>query len=377
MSRSHRRFSRPMIVLLIALMAVSAIFVLHKLNRSTASTAQPQANLPSSVPLAQPPAPLPLAPSPIETRTPTTNPSQFQVTPASQTIQPDQGAVSQTQMPPATNQWANLLDHGSAGAAPPLTLGRGPLLDGQTLLNAGRLLDARKTLNDALQAGKLTPADTQSAMQMIARINQTVIFSPQHFADDPFGGVYTVRPGDRLARIAMQYSTTWQLLALINNITPRTLRAGATIKVVRGPFFAVVHKKTYTMDLYMGALPGSADSMYVKSVEVGLGRDDSTPTGVWSVGPNAKLLHPTYYPPEGGPPIEADDPKNPLGGYWMALTGISGDAVGKTSYGVHGTNDQNSIGQQDSLGCIRVGANDIPLVFDLMVEGKSQVMVVE
>jgi hypothetical protein len=244
-------------------------------------------------------------------------------------------------------------------------------------MDAGKLLDARKILNDALQSNQLSPADSQSARAMMAKINQTVVFSPQHFPDDQWGGVYTVRPGDRLGKIAVAYSTTWQLLSRINNLDPRSLRAGATIKIVRGPFFAVVNKKAYTMDLYLGALPGDRASMYVKTVQVGLGRDDSTPTGTWAIANGAKLRHPTYYPPEGGAPIEADDPKNPLGGYWIALTGASGAAVGKTSYGIHGTIDPDSIGKQASMGCIRLGADDIALVFDLMVEGKSVVVVTD
>ena len=70
-----------------------------------------------------------------------------------------------------------------------------------------------------------------------------------------------------------------------------------------------------------------------------------------------------------------DDPKNPLGGYWIGLTGTEGQAVGKMSYGIHGTIDQDSIGKQSSMGCIRLRASDIAMVFDMMVEGKSMVVV--
>jgi len=373
MSRSHRRFSRPMIVLLGGLLAIGTLFVLHKTNRTTASITP--INPPAIIPLDQPAPPQPLvspptpppAPAIIETQTPqapTTNPS------------PLVADVAHTQTP-QDDHWANLLNHGTPDAAPPLVTGKGPLIDGQTLMDAGRLLDARKILNDALQSGQLTASDTQSAKSMMAKINDTVIFSPQRFIGDPWGGVYVVRPGDRLGKIAMEYSTTWQLLSRINGLDPKALRAGATIKIVRGPFFAVVNKKAFTMDIYIGALPGDKASMYVKTVEVGLGRDDSTPTGTWAIASGAKLRHPTYYPPEGGAPIEADDPKNPLGGYWIALTGTGGAAVGKTSYGIHGTIDPDSIGKQASMGCIRMGADDISLVFDLMVEGKSTVLVTD
>ena len=129
------------------------------------------------------------------------------------------------------------------------------------------------------------------------------------------------------------------------------------------------------MDMYLGGLPGSKGSMYVTSFKVGLGRDDSTPTGLWAIESHAKLRHPTYYPPEGGPPIDADDPKNPLGGFWIGLTGLEGQAVGKASYGIHGTIDPDSIGRQSSMGCIRLGAHDIAQVFSMLAEGKSMVRV--
>jgi lipoprotein-anchoring transpeptidase ErfK/SrfK len=75
--------------------------------------------------------------------------------------------------------------------------------------------------------------------------------------------------------------------------------------------------------------------------------------------------------------IEADDPANPLGEFWIGLTGIDGHAVGKESYGIHGTIEPDSIGKQASMGCIRMGADDITMVFELLVEGKSTVIVRE
>ena len=126
-----------------------------------------------------------------------------------------------------------------------------------------------------------------------------------------------------------------------------------------------------------GGLPGEKSCMFVTSYPVGLGQDDSTPIGTWMIEPHRKLKHPTYYSPRGEGVIAADDPKNPLGGYWIGLTGTEGQAVGKMSYGIHGTIDPNSIGKQSSMGCIRLRADDIAVVYDMMVEGKSTVVVKE
>ena len=165
------------------------------------------------------------------------------------------------------------------------------------------------------------------------------------------------------------------MLSRINGIDPRRLRSGSTIKIVEGPFFAVVSKKKFEMDLYLGGLPGEKSAMFITAYPVGLGRDDSTPVGTWMIEPHRKLKHPTYYSPRGQGVIQSDDPQNPLGGFWIGLTGTEGQAVGKMSYGIHGTIDQTSIGKQSSMGCIRLGATDIPVVYDMMVEGKSMVLV--
>ena len=48
---------------------------------------------------------------------------------------------------------------------------------------------------------------------------------------------------------------------------------------------------------------------------------------------------------------------------------------GKSSYGIHGTMNWNSIGKMESMGCIRLKADDISWVFDILVDGKSKVLV--
>jgi lipoprotein-anchoring transpeptidase ErfK/SrfK len=261
---------------------------------------------------------------------------------------------------------------------PPTTSPSSPsslLAGAKAKIDAGNLLSTRTQLNDTLQSGQLNLSDESAIKAMISQINQTVVFGREHFPDDPWGGTYSVQSGDSLAKIAAAHDTTWELLSRINGIDPKHLRAGATIKVVEGPFFGVVDKHKFTLDLYLGGLPGERSSMYVTTFSVGLGRDQSTPVGTWMIEPHHKLKHPTYYSPRGEGVIAADDPKNPLGGYWIGLTGTEGQALGKLSYGIHGTIDPASIGKQSSMGCIRLRSEDIALVYDLMVEGKSMVVV--
>ena len=43
--------------------------------------------------------------------------------------------------------------------------------------------------------------------------------------------------------------------------------------------------------------------------------------------------------------------------------------------GIHGTIDPNSIGKQESLGCIRMRNEDVAIVFEMLVDSKSTVTV--
>ena len=246
----------------------------------------------------------------------------------------------------------------------------------RTKIAAGDLTQAREVLNNALMVGMLSDTEATEAKTMITDMNKTLIFSSRRLPVDPWIISHEVEPGEVLAKIGSMNGVTASFLQQINGIADaRKMRAGYTIKIVKGPFYAVVTKHAFIMDLYLGA-PGGPGSMYVTTYRVGLGTDDSTPTGKWMVEPGKKLPHPTYYPPTGqGPVIEAEDPRNPLGKYWIGLKGIDGPSVGRSSYGIHGTIEPGSIGKQASLGCIRLQSQDVAQVFGLLVEGKSTVVV--
>lgn len=246
----------------------------------------------------------------------------------------------------------------------------------QRLMESGELLAARELLNPAVVSGTL-PADQQrSAMQLQAQLNHTLVFSSRRFPGDPWIDSYVVKPGDMLQKICPPYNMTARFVLRINGIPDaRRLRSNSTIKLVKGPFHAIVTKSAFTMDLYLGG-PGGPGSLYVCTFPVGLGQDDSTPTGKWMVENGKKLLKPKYYDPRGGGvTIEAGDPSNPLGDYWIGLAGTDGEAVGRLSYGIHGTIEPDSIGKMSSMGCIRMRNEDVAVVYEMLIEGKSIVIV--
>jgi hypothetical protein len=91
---------------------------------------------------------------------------------------------------------------------------------------------------------------------------------------------------------------------------------------------------------------------------VGLGRDVTTPTGSFRVA--NMIMNPDWY--NRGDVVPAGAPNNPLGNRWMGL----GDANGATPYGIHPTAEQESIGGNDSQGCVRMRPADAVALFDLI-----------
>jgi lipoprotein-anchoring transpeptidase ErfK/SrfK len=83
-----------------------------------------------------------------------------------------------------------------------------------------------------------------------------------------------------------------------------------------------------------------------------------SPSGSYRVA--QRVSDPTYYHP--GKVITAG-PENPLGPRWIGL-----DTQG---YGIHGTNEPNSIGHAASHGCIRMRNVDVKDLFERVQEGDA------
>ncbi len=233
-------------------------------------------------------------------------------------------------------------------------------------LSRSDLVAARAHFSEAMALGIDDP-ELSRARGELTRIGSETIFSPRVHEGDPFVVRYIIKPGDTLAKLAKANKVSADLLAEINGIANKDLiRAGQTIKIVKGPFRAIIDRASYSLDVYLG-------TTFVKHYRVGLGADGSTPAGEWRV--KTKLKDPTYYPPRGGRIIHADDPKNPLGERWIGLEGVSGEALGQQRYGIHGTIEPESIGRNSSLGCIRMFNEDAEALYTYLVTRHSTVTV--
>ncbi|MGB9623935.1 MAG: L,D-transpeptidase family protein [Phycisphaerae bacterium] len=227
-------------------------------------------------------------------------------------------------------------------------------------------VEARRLLSEALAKG-LTGPDAEQARRKLNELGERMIFSPVRTPGDPLVAAYTVKAGDTVGKIAAAHNISEELLAQINQLRNKNfVRLNQTLKVVQGPFHAVVDKSQHEMYIILG-------DVYVRDFRVALGMNGGTPTGKWIVANH--LTNPSWVDPRTGKRWHADDPQNPIGEYWIGLQGIEGEAKGQIGFGIHGTIDEASIGQDVSMGCIRLAARDIEMVYKLLVPGKSTVVV--
>ncbi len=256
--------------------------------------------------------------------------------------------------------------------------------DLQALLSTGRQklaaepVAARQLLARALIDPRTPESERAALRDQLTKLNDDLVFSPRMAKDDPFVGSYAVQSGDALEKIARKenLSTHWRLIQRVNRLAnANRIQLNQKLKLVKGPFHAVVIKSAFRMDLYMGDSAHLQDWVYVRSFRVGLGEGGSTPTGDFLVKRGSKLENPYWTNPRTGERFSKDDPKNPIGERWIGLEGL-GEAAANSGYGIHGTIDPESIGREMSMGCVRMGSEDVELVYDLLGEGASVVRIV-
>ncbi|MCA8992038.1 MAG: LysM peptidoglycan-binding domain-containing protein [Planctomycetaceae bacterium] len=158
--------------------------------------------------------------------------------------------------------------------------------------------------------------------------------------------------GDRLETIARKYDVTWEYLARLNGLDPHRIKSGETIKVLPGPFEAVIDLSRQTLTVH-------SHGYFVREYRVQLGIDQPAPRGQFHVVD--KVTNPTYYGLTET--ISEADPANPLGEYWIALNDEAGTLSG---FGIHG---MNAAAPQDNRGFIRLSNDDVNELFDLLTIG--------
>lgn len=198
----------------------------------------------------------------------------------------------------------------------------GAWADAQGKLAAGRWAEALGTLSVWYDDPALGLEESQRLEDLLGQLAGTVIYSQQDLLLPP----HVVAAGETLPAIAAPLGVSWQLLAKINGISdPQALQPGEQLKLVRGPFDAVVSLSRRRLSLQLGG-------NYAGSFPVTVGRQFLDRVGgslpVVSVqrgGPDAATLPGGPAPRAAvilgdGMAIEAADP-----------AGVAGDAAPQAS----------------------------------------------
>ncbi|MEM7166854.1 MAG: L,D-transpeptidase family protein [Planctomycetota bacterium] len=169
--------------------------------------------------------------------------------------------------------------------------------------------------------------------------------------------VYRVESGDSLARIARVHGTTVDALQRLNGLSGDLIHAGQSFKILRGKITIEVDKSDFRLD-------AKIDGRFLFSAPVGLGRHGTTPIADFIVG--ERIKHPSWFR-RGQPEVPYGDPKNPLGDYWLGFR----DTPEHDGFGIHGTNDESTIGLEASDGCIRLRNSDVGVLYQLVPVGTT------
>lgn len=334
----------------------------------------PSTTTPPSTPTPPTPAnPAPVAVDPVTTpavipggSTPAINPSPTPAnTPTTVTPPPQPQPATNTQPPELTSPVAGVLTSAERAQA------------------QGKLIEARDLYTQVILDNSANASQQQTARQQAAAINDKLIFSKHIEPGDTLVDTYTVQSGDNLVKIARKagMSAEHTLIARINGMAdPNRLSVGQKLKIVRGPFHAIVDKSDFRMDVFIGErpVPGSRSVprwTYIRSFKVGLGEGGSTPLGLFAVRENSKLVNPHWVNPRTGEKFDRNDPANPIGERWIGLVGQETGNASAAGYGIHGTIEPDSIGREMSMGCVRMAGPDVETVYDLLVPTISTVTI--
>lgn len=216
-------------------------------------------------------------------------------------------------------------------------------------LDEGKLDEGLQTLTQLYEMPSLPEQQRMEVVDLMGQVAGTVIYSKQSIAMAP----HRVEPGESLEMIAARYQLTPELLMKINGLPDRSaVRPGDLLKVLPGPFSAVVSLERRELVLYVGG-------MYAGRFPIGIGRDQPRLEGVYGV--RDKVRMPAYVGPDQVS-IPPGDPRNPLGRAALDL----GNGVA-----LHGCDSPSAVGRDDNRGTICLGDRDLADLFDILTIGSK------
>ncbi|MBI3322771.1 MAG: L,D-transpeptidase family protein [Candidatus Omnitrophica bacterium] len=233
-----------------------------------------------------------------------------------------------------------------------------PLVDDALLALGGvseqqqQLAEARRVYRLLLEQFPDSPLAGQAQSQLGA-VNVALLFSPTVTDAD---ALYEVKAGDSLGKIAAAHRTTVDVLQRANGLKGDLIHPRQKLKIPKGAFRIVVDKS-------QNELLMTQDNQFFKSYLVATGENGSTPTGTFKIV--NKVPNPVWY--RQGAVVPPDSPENILGTRWLGLN--------KQGYGIHGSVDPTTMGQQVTAGCVRMTNAEVEELFAIVPTGTEVTIV--
>jgi len=219
-----------------------------------------------------------------------------------------------------------------------------------------QILDSRKIPDANPLWGKI--------VQLLGEANTKILFSDYPFPEKKVN--YHVQANDGLRKIAMKHNTSVEAIQRSNNmkLSNFNVQLGKTYNIYTAKWEIVISKSRRKLYLFDG-------KKLFKAYNIGIGKQDRTPTGSFKTG--LKKKNPDWYSPKGKIPF--GNPKNVLGTRWISLNPAGKVSRQVSGLGIHGTKAPNSIGRAESNGCLRLINKDVEELFSILPNERKPVPV--
>jgi lipoprotein-anchoring transpeptidase ErfK/SrfK len=229
------------------------------------------------------------------------------------------------------------------------------LAEAEAFLSTDRKDKARDLLLSAL-GGATNDALRADIEAKLGKLNVELVRRPWPIAEKTN---CVVQEGDSIRVIAQKFGTTVDVIVESNELKrPDVIKPGDRLRVFSGKLAIQVSKSRH--DLLV-----TSNGKFFKRYRVGTGKYDRTPVGTFVV--SDRIKEPVWWRADGQT-IPFGDKENILGTRWMALK-ATGTTEAVKGYGIHGTWANDSIGKDESAGCIRLKNEDVEELFGLIPVG--------
>lgn len=221
------------------------------------------------------------------------------------------------------------------------------------LKREGDVVEAKETYQRVLNDYP-NVVNAEKVQSELEDLNMDIIFSNTPVPNKTV--IHEVQSGDTLGGLAKKYGTTIDLIKKSNNLSSNVIRIGQKLRIWTGTFNILVDKSQNILILKDG-------EDVLKVYNVSTGSDNSTPVGEFKI--ISRLVDPVWF--NKGIVVPPESPQNVLGSRWLGF-----DLPG---YGIHGTVEPETIGQQVTAGCIRMRNEEVEELYSIIPRGTKVVVV--